>query len=186
MARGPSSAQRINAELVENSLYTNNTLHANFTGTTNDAVLLFNAAGTYTGPTGNITDSNIVGPAANDGSFFSIFEPGVYAVELTVSQSGVASNVFGLSLNVANAGLSAVPALATFGMTHVVPVISLANQIASATITAVYRITQNLARAAGGAIVRGHATEPDGTPPILLTAGIFNSIRIGKVMDLAY
>lgn len=186
MSRGPSTAQRINAELVETSLFTNNTLNAQFTGTTNDAVLLWNAAGAYTGTSGNITDSNIVGAAANDGSFQSIFEPGLYAVDLTWSQTGAAANVWGLSLNVAAGGLTGVPALATVGMTHVLVVTSLANQIMSGTISAVYRITQTLARATGGALVRGHATEPDGTPPILLTAGIFNAIRISKVYDIAY
>lgn len=182
MSRGPSTAQRINTDLTETPLFTNNTLNATFTGTGSTAVLRFNADGTYAGPTGGITETRTDAL----GTTWSITEPGIYSIELTWSQSGAVTNVFGLSLNVAAGGLTAVPALATAGMTHIVPAISLATQIVSGTLTAVYRITQTLARAAGGALVRGHAAAAGGGAPTGVTAGILNAIRIIKIGDIAY
>lgn len=187
MGRGPAAVQRINFSLSENMLFTNNTLHANFTGTTNDGVLLWNAAGTYAGPTGFMTDSNIVGAAADDGSFTSVFEPGVYQVELTIEQvnpDAAADNIFGLSLNQV-ASLNAAPSLATAGVSHVVPITSLTAQTSSICFTANYRITQTLARAVGGALIRALGTQADGTPPVfLIAAGC--AIRITKTSDVAF
>lgn len=187
-SRGPAAVQRINFSLAENMIFTNNTLHANFTGTTNVSVLLFDAAGDYEGPTAFLSDSNVVGPAANDGSIYSVFEPGVYEVELTIAQANaadVSTAVFGLSLNVDALGLTNTPSLAIPGMSHVVPVTALQNQQSAQVITANYRITQTFARAVGGALIRAHGSGGDDNAPANLIAAAF-AIRITKTSDIAF
>lgn len=178
MSRGPAFVQRINDDVADQILFTNNTLNATPSGAVSTAVLRFNVAGTLTGPFG-VSDAT----TANEGTIMSITEPGVYSVELTVSQTGAVSNIWGIGFN------QVTPiTLVSFaaGATHVVQLDSNAAEVTSAVITGLVRINNTLARQAGGVTVRGLGQATAGGAPVPgAVLGSF-AIRITKLWEVAF
>lgn len=86
-----------------------------FTGSTNDVVLLFNAAGTVTGPAADIVETN----SATDGTSVLISAPGIYLVSLYVEVVESVTVIAGISQDQTTNLAGADPAFATPGVLDV-------------------------------------------------------------------
>lgn len=85
-----------------------------FTGSTNDVVLLFGSAGTVSGPTADIVETN----SATDGTSVTLTAPGVYIAKLflQVNAATSLSIIAGLSVDQTTNLAAANPAFATPGV----------------------------------------------------------------------
>lgn len=182
MSRGPAFVQRINDDVADQILYVNNTLNVTPTGAVSTAVLRFNAAGTLFGPFGV---NELL--TANEGLVLSLTEPGVYSVELTVSQTGAVTNVWGIGFN----QVSPIVAV-TFaaGAVKVAQLDTNALETASIVITTLARVSQTQARAGAGGplagfLVRGLAQATGGGAPTGAVAATV-AFRINKIWDVAF
>lgn len=176
-ARG-AGLQSINLPLTDGGVYSNITLNASFTGTTDTSTLRFNAAGTL--PTNFFAE---VGTLATQGTIVSISDPGVYEVELVTSQTGAVTNVWGLSLGAATQPLVAVPAFGTDGCFQRAQQITLAGQTLSVVLTGIAILRTAVAKATAGVAaannIRGLATATGGGAPTGVVAANV-SLRIAK------
>lgn len=134
-------------------------LVAGKTGAVNTAVLLWSGAPAEDIGGDNVVDTN----DADDGTTIVISQPGIYVAELDVLIVGdaAANPTLGISKNVAVGGLTAVPAYATAGMLKVLPTTQPAATDVPQSVSAVFEVTDQEARAVAGgitgAIIRFHA-----------------------------
>jgi len=173
-------AQNINLPLSERRgiINTGGLVASPFTGSASDAVLLFLAAGTVTGPTADIVETN----SATLGTSVVITAPGVYEAKLYLQQVPAVTVVAGISQDVAAAGLTGDPSFAIAGFIDVQTKVTIAGQTAAAwSITSTIFVPPELE---GGTTIRFHATDgAGGAPAVSLTqAAPYYSIQ--KINDL--
>lgn len=173
-----SAFQSINLPDVDANVYTNATLNATFTGTTDTSCLRFNAAGTA----GNFYAE--IGTLATQGTILSCSDPGVYAVELVTSQVGAVTNVWGLSLGAATQPLVAVPAFGTDGCFQRAQQISLAGQTISNVLAGIVLLRTAIAKATAAVTatnnLRGLAAATGGGAPTGVVAANVQ-LRVVKI-----
>ncbi len=131
-----------------------------FTGVVNDAVLLFTALGVITGPPAGIVQAN----DANAGTSVTLFQPGVYDVKLYLQQLAAQTTEYGISQDVAAAGLIGDPSFAIAGFLEVRRSVSIAGQTAEP-LGISTTVFVNAAQAANGTVIRFHATDGAGAAP---------------------
>lgn len=158
-----------------------------FTGSVNTAVLLFAAAATPTGPQGAVaipswaTSDN----SATLGTSITLLKPGMYFVQLYVQQVASVDVVYGISQDVAAAGLlaTAIPAFATAGMLAVQRRVTIAGQTQTATpLWAIVPVSPEQSQL--GSVIRFHATlGATGAPAVTQTAAAA-WYRVRKLNDL--
>jgi hypothetical protein len=143
-----------------------------FTGSTNDVVLLFNGAGTVTGPTADIVETN----SATDGTSITISAPGVYLVKLYVAVFELATVIFGISQDQTTNLAGADPAFATPGVLDVQTVTTAGVTFSGKEIT---RAVMVRPEDEGGSVIRFLCSDGSaGAPTALLTqAAVYYSIQ---------
>lgn len=187
MAKTDAGVQRGNTAVAENAAYRNNVLNATITGTTDTAVVRFNAAGGISS-----TDwLNEVGVLADNGTVVALREPGFYLVEgyLQLDEDGdaVVAISFGQASNFTAA---TVPVFNAFGVIAVRAALAPVATTIPMPLTAIVAVTQTIARTAPGLTaphnVRLLATldsEGGQVTEIDLTRA---TLRITKISDLAF
>lgn len=164
MHRQPS----INPWTFKNALFVNNTINATPTGSTNDAVLRFNAAGTATeDDPGTFTETT----TAADGTSLAIKKAGIYLFTFTATLTGAVPVFFGISQDVAAAGLVNDPAFATTGFLAIADCLSVASNTAVCSLMATVYVSRALAASATGSVLRCHATNSGNAAPVGIVAG---------------
>ncbi len=158
-----------------------------FTGSGNTAVLLFTAAATPTGPQGAVAIPSWA-TSANDavaGTSVTILKPGMYFVQLYAQQVASVDVVYGISQDVAAAGLlaTAIPAFATAGFVSVQRRVTIAGQSQTSTLlSAVIPVSPEQSQL--GSVIRFHATlGATGAPAATQTAAAA-WYRVRKINDL--
>lgn len=153
---GQPLPQSLNFPLSERSEILNTGgLVAGFTGAVNDAVLLFTAPGVITGPTpAYITQAN----DANAGTSVALLKKGVYSVKLYLQGAGANTVEYGMSLDVAAAGLNSDPSFAIAGFQDVQTLVGVAGTTAIPAEISSTIIVSPEDEGGGGTIVRFHAT----------------------------
>lgn len=161
-----------------------------YTGSASTSVLLFagaDAAMQYVGPQGAVQVPSWITAisSATLGTVITIFKKGVYMVELYVEQLADFDLVWGISQDVAVAGLTAVPTFATAGMLTVERNVSVATETIVPHQIAVPVMVSPEQEQLGSAI-RFHAALAGSAPPVdALTAGSPGAwFRIRAVNDL--
>lgn len=153
--------QGINRPLTERSEITNTggLVASPFTGAVNDAVLLFLVAGTVVGVPAYISEVN----DANAGTSVTLFKKGVYEVKLYLEQLAAQTSEFGISQDVAAAGLTDDPSFAIAGFLEVGVSTTIAGhrRPLSITTTVLVQPEQEIA----GTVIRFHATAGGDAPP---------------------
>lgn len=153
--------QNINRPLTLQSAITNTggLVVSPFTGAVNTSILLFAVAGTVSGPTSYITETN----DANAGTSVVLFKPGVYEVRLYTEIEEPVDVRFGISQDVAAAGLTTEPSFATAGFLDVqrATTAALAANAAPITTHVLVRPEQSIS----GTTIRFHATLVGGAAP---------------------
>lgn len=170
-------AQSINLPLSARSSIVNTAgLGATQSGTTDDAVLRWDAAATVVG----LGLAQTTTAAA--GTTIAITRPGLYVYELGFDCDSSATVISGVSLN-QTASLGAAPAFATSGVIDVLTSTAPAATVIPVKITGLVQVTRTQAFAAGGAILRFLGTTAAGaTPAGIVTASAY--YRVTKVADL--
>lgn len=143
-----------------------------FTGAVNTSILLFAVAGTVSGPTSYITETN----DAAAGTSVVLFKPGVYEVRLYLEITEPVDVRFGISQDVAAAGLNTEPSFATAGFLDVQRATTAVLLSNSGPITThvLVRPEQSIA----GTTIRFHTTLVGGAAPAaaLIAAGCYYTI----------
>lgn len=168
--------QNINLPIAQRSELTNTGgIVAGFTGTANDAVLLFATPFTpQQGPPSYIVETN----DAAAGTSVSINEPGVYAVELYIEPAGANTVHFGISQDVAAAGLTTDPDFATAGFLAVGHAVSLAAAVLPALLQTTVMVSPE--QSIAGSVIRFHATDGGDAAPgagSIIVASCYYRIR---------
>lgn len=137
------------------------------TGTINTTVLLFAGAPTFVGPQGAVPIPSWLDSAnsATLGTTVTIFKPGVYMAELYLEQLDGFDITFGISQDVAAAGLIAVPAFATAGVLTVSRNVSVATETNVPHLVKV-PITVSPEQSAAGSVIRFQAALTAGGAPV--------------------
>ncbi len=146
-----------------------------FVGAVNDAVLLFTAAGTQS-PVGNV--EMVEDNDGDDGTSIAIVKPGVYQVRLYLEITEPFDVRFGISQDVAAAGLTTEPSFATDGFLDVQRNTA-ANMLSnSAGISRNVIVSPEQSLAGVGSVIRFHATLVGGAVPTnaLIAAGCYYTI----------
>jgi hypothetical protein len=144
-----------------------------FTGSTNDVVLLFTAAGTVTGPTADIVETN----SATDGTSVTISKAGVYLVKLYLEIVASVTVVAGISQDQTTNLAGADPAFATPGVLDVQTTTLPASNLAAMSISRVIFVSPE--DEAAGSVIRFLASDGSaGAPAASLTqAACYYSIE---------
>lgn len=155
--------QSVNFPLSERSEILNTGgLVAGFTGAVNDAVLLFTALGVITGATpAYITQTN----DANLGTSVALLKSGVYSVKLYLQAAGANTVDYGMSLDVAAAGLNSDPSFAIAGFQDVQSLIGVAGTTAIPAEVSSTIVVSPEDEGGGGTILRFHATNGANAAP---------------------
>lgn len=168
--------QGINNPLSEQRSFVNNGgLQASpFTGVVNDAVLLFAAGGTQVGPTGDIVVAN----DANDGTSVTLNKSGIYEVKLYLEQLAATVLEYGISEDVAAAGLVNDPDFSILGMLEVGNNTTIAGQLQPIELVTTVLVSPE-EEGGAGKVVRFHATDgANGAPALRFTqAACYYSVR---------
>ncbi len=166
-------AQSINLPLTERReiVNTGGLVVSPFTGAVNDAVLLFSAAGVVTGPAADMVETN----NANDGTSVLVRKAGIYEIKLYVEQTAGTTVTFGVSDDVAAAGLNSDPSFAIAGFLDVQNSVTVAGHTAALSVTTYAFIRPE----DQSSIIRFHATNgANGAPAAALTAkAVYYRIR---------
>ena len=167
--------QDINRPLAQRSAIVNTAgglVASPFTGAVNTAVLLFAAAGIVSGPTSYIVEVN----DAAAGTSVVLRKPGVYEVRLYLEITEPIDVRFGISQDVAAAGLNTEPSFATNGFLDVQRATTALLLSNSGPITThiLVRPEQSIA----GTTIRFHATIVGGAAPAnaFIAAGCYYTI----------
>ncbi len=145
-----------------------------FTGAVNDVVLLFTAAGTVTGPGIYITEVN----DANNGTSVTVTKAGLYSYKLYFESFQAADIVFGVSQDVAAAGLTGAPSFAIAGFLDVQASTGVAAEVSKPLeIAGTFIVSPE--QEVAGTVIRFHASTPAGAAPaaILVQATAYYRIR---------
>lgn len=170
--------QSINLPLATRTQILNTAgLGATQSGTTDDAVLRWDAAATTLGLGLAQTTT-----AAN-GTIIAITRPGVYFCELGFNSDASATVISGMSLNGNAASLAAAPSFANTGVFEVLTSTAPAATVIPVKLTGTIYVTRPLAFASGGALLRFLGTTAAGaTPAGIVTASAY--YRVTKVAEL--
>lgn len=144
-----------------------------FTGSTNVAILLWTGAGARVGPPSYITETNV----AADGTEITIFKPGVYEARLALQQATASDTFWGISVDVAAAGLTTTPTFANAGMLDVERNISGVAENVMVNVTATFVVGPE--HSINGRILRFHAAASGDAAPAnaFIAAGCYYSVR---------
>lgn len=141
------------------------------TGTINTTVLNFAGAATFIGPQGAVAIPSWIDStnSATLGTTVTIFKPGVYMVELYLEQIADAmvgfDITFGISQDVAAAGLIAVPSFATAGVIAVERHVTIATETIVPHLVKV-PVTVSPEQSSAGSVIRFHAALTAGGAPV--------------------
>jgi len=147
-----------------------------FTGSVNDAVLLWANASTVTGPGAYATTVN----SASAGTSVTLFKPGRYSVELGLASAASVPLSVAISQDVAAAGLNSTPTFAINGIVDVLRMVVPAAMNIPFKFTTELHVPRTAEQA--GSIVRFHATLDAGDPPtnaIIQASAYFRIRNIG-------
>lgn len=169
------AAQNLNYDASKpSSIVNTGGLNASFTGTTNDAVLRFNAAGTVVGA--GIVETT----TAADGTSVAITRPGIYVVDFTGVALGGTTVHAGVSINVAAAGLTTDPSYAIAGFISVQqPIVAAADVGQPINFTGIF--IENIKGQTS--VVRFHATNGSDAAPVFTGLAAFFAYRITRLQD---
>lgn len=172
------SAQNLNLDAQKvGSVVNTGGVNATETGAVDDAVLRFDVAGpTIVGPVGDIT----VLTTANEGTIVTINRSGYYFIEFGGATIPSGTLMFGISANVAAAGLTDDPSFAIAGFLEVLqPLVT-----GAATDNPVDMATELEVIKGTAALVRFHGTNGGDAAPVL-TANIASFYyRITRLEDV--
>jgi len=175
MSRPVQNTNQSLSQVVE-ALNTGGLVASPFTGSVNISVLLFTAATTLTAATPFMTAVN----SAANGTSLTIFKPGRYSVELGLATLAGVAPTFGISQDVAAAGLTGVPAFTIAGFTDVLP--SLVPAATNIPIKITSELVVSRAQAQAGSVIRFHAALAGPAAPaasIVQTSAYFRVRNIG-------
>ncbi len=151
-----------------------------FTGAVNDTVLLFAAASLVLGPPSYIVAAN----DANAGTSITIFKPGVYLTEFYCEGAGEPVDfVYGLSQDVAPAGLNSAPSFAIAGFLDVQRITYAAVVGTTPNVSIKSYVVVSPEQSAAGSIVRFHASTAAGAAPaldLLQATPFFKILRVNQ------
>ncbi len=168
----------INPGLVSNSSIRNDTLNASFTGTTDDAVLRWAAAGTQVGTA--FTETTV----AADGTVITCLETGLYHCVLICDIVGALNLGIGIGHGLTGVALTANPLWANAGMVAAfTPITGVAALVGNNCISGVCPI-DNASIAAGTNTIRFICTNSANAVPAAVTLASV-AYRIQKIGNLA-
>lgn len=148
------------------------TLNAARVGSTDDAILRFDGTPTTVGTA--ITPTT----TAANGTIFAITEPGMYRAEIIGQNGETAGCAYGVSKN--STLLTSLPTVLDAGIIEAAQVDMAGGDIAVIKLAVAFFVTQAEASAAGGALIRFHATDLAGASPSALVVGTVRA-RITRI-----
>lgn len=137
------------------------TLNAAFTGVPDDSVLRFTNTTVIDGQAGDLAVTH----AATTGTTIEVNVPGVYMATMILSVQGAVTVEYGISLDVAAAGLTGDPVYATAGIVARGLHVGVAALDAQICLSVPLVVTNTLAAQSGTGIVRFHSTDGSNAVP---------------------